>query len=187
MRTLIIAEAGVNHNGDLKMAKKLITEAKKAGADIVKFQSFKANELVTKVAAKADYQKRYTSENESQFQMLQKLELSDSDHRELYLECKKQGIEFLSTPFGKQSFDILKDLGIQRVKLSSGDLTNLPFIEYVAQHKLPIILSTGMANIGEIEAALEVIQKAGTPKKLITVLHCSTEYPTPMHEVNLSK
>mgnify|MGYP002834810418 CR=1 FL=1 len=185
MRTLIIAEAGVNHNGDLKMAKKLITEAKKAGADIVKFQSFKANELVTKVAAKADYQKRYTSENESQFQMLQKLELSDSDHRELYLECKKQGIEFLSTPFGNQSFDILRDLGIQRVKLSSGDLTNLPFIEYVAQHKLPIILSTGMANIGEIEAALEVIQKAGTPKKLITVLHCSTEYPTPMHEVNL--
>ena len=185
MRTLIIAEAGVNHNGDLKMAKKLITEAKKAGADVVKFQSFKANELVTKVAAKAEYQKRYTSENESQFQMLQKLELSDSDHQELYLECEKQGIEFLSTPFGNQSFDILKDIGIKRVKLSSGDLTNLPFIEYVAQHKLPIILSTGMAYIGEIEAALEVIQKAGTPKKLITVLHCSTEYPTPMHEVNL--
>ena len=185
MKTLIIAEAGVNHNGDLKIAKKLIAEAKKAGADIVKFQSFKANELVTKIAAKADYQKQYTNEHESQFKMLKKLELSESDHQEIYLECKKHGIEFMSTPFDNQSFDILKNIGIKRVKLSSGDLTNLPFIEYLAKHKLPMILSTGMANIGEIEVALEVIQKAGTPKKLITVLHCSTEYPTPMHEVNL--
>jgi N-acetylneuraminate synthase len=185
MKTLIIAEAGVNHNGDIEVAKQLIREAKSAGADIVKFQTFKASNLVIKSAEKADYQIKNTGSNEKQFDMLSKLELSWADHEALVNECCQQGIGFLSTAFGAVSFDMLIDLGIKQVKIPSGEITNLPLIQYMTRLGLPVILSTGMANLGEIESAIEVIEAAGTPRSSITVLHCTTEYPTPMLDVNL--
>lgn len=185
MKTLIIAEAGVNHNGDIELAKQLIAAAKSAGADIVKFQTFKAGNLVTKFADKAAYQKGTTDSNEGQYGMLQKLELSRTDHEVLIDECRRQGIRFHSTAFDADSFDMLVELGLNQVKIPSGELTNLPLIRYMTRLGMPVILSTGMANLGEIEAALEVIEQAGTPRNLITVLHCTTEYPTPMVDVNL--
>lgn len=185
MKTLIIAEAGVNHNGDLEIAKKLICQAKLAGADIIKFQSFKADRLVTQYADKADYQKKLTGLNESQYEMLRKLELSKDDHKFLVSECVSQGIEFHSTAFDNDSFDMLVELGIKQVKIPSGELTNLPLIRYMTRLGMPVLLSTGMAKLGEVEAALEAIELAGTPRNLITILHCTTEYPTPMADVNL--
>ncbi|MEJ8674899.1 N-acetylneuraminate synthase [Chromobacterium amazonense] len=185
MKTLIIAEAGVNHNGDIELAKQLVSAAKFAGADIVKFQTFKAVNLVTKSADKAAYQKDTTASNESQHEMLQKLELSRADHEALIAECHRQGIGFHSTAFDTDSFDMLLELGLNQVKIPSGELTNLPLIRYMTRHGMPVILSTGMANLGEIEAAINAIEQAGTPRKLITVLHCTTEYPTPMADVNL--
>jgi N,N'-diacetyllegionaminate synthase len=185
MITLIIAEAGVNHNGDIVLAKQLIAAAKAAGADIVKFQTFKTAKLVTKTAQKATYQKGTTDADESQYPMIRKLELSRADHEVLIEECRRQSIGFFSTAFDTDSFDMLVEMGLDRVKIPSGELTNLPLLRYMTRLGLPVMLSTGMATLGEIEAALAVIEQAGTPRHLITVLHCTTEYPAPIAEVNL--
>lgn len=186
MRVLIIAEAGVNHNGDVGLAKELIAAAAEAGADLVKFQTFTAKNLVSTSAAKAEYQKITTSSRESQFEMLQKLELSREDHVALIEMCRACGVGFFSTAFDLQSFDLLVELGcLDRVKVPSGELTNLPLLRYVSRLRKPLLLSTGMANLGEIEAAIETIESAGTPRELVTILHCTSEYPTPMEEVNL--
>jgi N,N'-diacetyllegionaminate synthase len=185
MKTLIIAEAGVNHNGDIELAKQLIAAAKAAGADIVKFQTFKTANLVTKTAEKASYQKATTDADESQYAMIRKLELSRADHEVLIEECGRQGIGFFSTAFDTDSFDMLVEMGLDQVKVPSGELTNLPLLRYMTRLGMPVMLSTGMATLGEIEAALAVIEQAGTPRHLITVLHCTTEYPAPMADVNL--
>jgi N,N'-diacetyllegionaminate synthase len=185
MKTIVIAEAGVNHNGDMATAKKLIEAAALAGADIVKFQSFKAEKLTIKNAKKADYQITTTGEAESQYDMLRKLELSVVHHELLISECQRHEIGFLSTAFDPDSFDMLVEMGVKQVKIPSGELTNLPLLRYVTRLGLPVMLSTGMATLGEIEAAIEAIEKAGTSRDLITVLHCTTEYPTPMEDVNL--
>lgn len=185
MKTIVIAEAGVNHNGDIELAKKLISVAKLAGVDFVKFQTFKTSNLVTKTASKAEYQKSTTDSHETQYDMIRRLELSKADHEVLLEECRRQDIGFLSTAFDRDSFDMLIDLGIDQVKIPSGELTNLPLLSHMTRLGLPVILSTGMANLGEVEAALEVIEQAGTPRSRITALHCTTEYPTPMLDVNL--
>lgn len=186
MRTLIIAEAGVNHNGDIGLAKKLIAAAAAAGADQVKFQTFSAKNLVSSSAPKAEYQKKATESSESQLEMIQKLELSREDHVVLIQECNAHGIGFFSTAFDFQSFDLLMELGcLEQIKIPSGELTNLPLLRYMSRFGKPLLLSTGMANLGEIEAAIEAVEAAGTPRHLITVLHCTTEYPTPMEDVNL--
>lgn len=186
MRTLIIAEAGVNHNGDIGLAKKLIAAAAAAGADLVKFQTFSAKNLVSSSAPKAEYQKKTTESSESQLEMIQKLELSREDHAVLIQECSAHGIGFFSTAFDFQSFDLLMELGcLEQIKIPSGELTNLPLLRYMSRFGKPLLLSTGMANLGEIEAAIEAVEAAGTPRHLITILHCTTEYPTPMEDVNL--
>ncbi|PLW82089.1 N-acetylneuraminate synthase [Kineobactrum sediminis] len=187
MKTLIIAEAGVNHNGDMVLAKKLIAAAAEAGADLVKFQTFIANKIVSKSAPKADYQKNTTDPAESQGDMIRQLELTRENHVELIDECKKYGIGFFSTAFDHESIDLLEDLhALDYVKVPSGELTNLPYLRYLTRHGKPVFLSTGMATMGEIEAAIDAVEKAGTPRECITVLHCTTEYPTPMDEVNLN-
>jgi N,N'-diacetyllegionaminate synthase len=184
MKTLIIAEAGVNHNGSVKVAKKLIDAAAAAGVDYVKFQTFKASKLVSREAIKADYQFQNTGNvNESQLQMLQKLELSTEDHHELIAYCVSKNISFFSTAFDLDSLDFLKALGLTLFKVPSGELTNLPYLEKVALLAEEIILSTGMSTMQEIGEAIEVI-KANSKAK-ITVLHCNTEYPTPYQDVNL--
>ena len=185
MKTLIIAEAGVNHNGDIALAKKLIAAAADAGADLVKFQTFIASNLVSKSAPKAEYQKNVTDPEESQQEMVRKLELSKENHLELIDECKRKGIGFFSTAFDLESVDLLEEFGSKFVKVPSGELTNLPYLRYLTRTGKPVLLSTGMANLGEIEAAINVIEQAGTPRAKITVLHCTTEYPTPMEDVNL--
>lgn len=186
MKTLIIAEAGVNHNGDIGLAKKLIATAAAAGADLVKFQTFIAKNIISASAPKAEYQLKTTESCESQFDMIRRLELTEEDHTVLIEECSSQGIGFFSTAFDCQSFDLLTKLGcLERIKIPSGEITNLPLLRYVSRLGKPLLLSTGMANLGEVEAAIEVIEKAGTPRHLITVLHCSTEYPTSMEDVNL--
>jgi N-acetylneuraminate synthase len=186
MKTLIIAEAGVNHNGDIALAKQLIAQAAAAGADLVKFQTFQASKIVSTSAPKAEYQKKTTDAEESQLSMISKLELSQTDHEELIKECKHHGIGFFSTAFDADSFDLLTKLGcLDWIKIPSGELTNLPLLRHMTRHGRPVLLSTGMANLGEIEAAIEAIEATGTPRHLITVLHCTTEYPTPMEEVNL--
>lgn len=185
MKTWIIAEAGVNHNGDIELAKQLIAAAKAAGADMVKFQTFKTAKLVTKTAEKASYQKGTTDADESQYAMIRKLELSRADHEVLIEECRRQGIGFFSTAFDTDSFDMLVEMGLDQVKIPSGELTNLPLLRYMTRLGMPVMLSTGMATLGEIEAALAVIEKAGTPRHLITVLQCTTDYPAPIADVNL--
>ena len=186
MHTLVIAEAGVNHNGSLELAKELVTTAAKTGVDFVKFQTFSAKDMVCVSAPKAEYQKKTTDVRQTQFDMLSKLQLTRDDHKALLEECKIQGVGFLSTAFDFKSFDLLTDLGcIDFIKISSGDLTNLPFIRYVSKYGRPLLLSTGMATLGEIEDAIEIIEEAGTPRHLITVMHCSTAYPTSMEDVNL--
>jgi N-acetylneuraminate synthase len=186
MKTLIIAEAGVNHNGDMELARKLIAEAALAGADMVKFQTFQASQLVAASAPKAEYQKATTGSDESQFDMLKKLELSRADHELLIQECRKHGIRFFSTAFDPASFDLLSGLGaLELVKIPSGELTNLPLLRTMTRLGKPVLLSTGMATLGEIEEAIYAIEAAGTPRRLITLLHCTTEYPTPMDDVNL--
>lgn len=186
--TVIIAEAGVNHNGDLNLAKKLVDVAAQAGADYVKFQTFKASALVSKVAAKADYQIKNISnveqENEGQLEMLKKLELSEADHYELISYCKKKGIQFFSTAFDLDSLDFLKKIGFSQFKVPSGELTNLPYLEKIAAFSEKIILSTGMCTMQEIGEAIAVIRKIN-PAATISVLHCNTEYPTPYQDVNL--
>lgn len=185
MSTLIIAEAGVNHNGDLDQALKLIDAAASAGADIVKFQTFKANKLVTTSAVKAAYQQISTGVAESQYEMIQKLELSKEMHDQIISHCRKKNIEFFSTAFDIDSLDYLMELGMERIKVPSGEITNLPYLRRVGSFEKQVILSTGMSNLGEIEAAIDVLEQAGTPRKKIIVLHCNTEYPAPMDEVNL--
>lgn len=185
MKTLIIAEAGVNHNGDIDMACALIDAASHAGADLVKFQTFDADRLVTHNARKADYQVKTTGTDESQRDMLKRLELSPAMHEQLIAHAAKCGIEFFSTAFDLDSLDYLLGLGMSRIKVPSGELTNLPYLRKVGSTGKPVILSTGMANLGEIEAALAALEAAGASRHQITVLHCSTEYPAPMAEVNL--
>lgn len=183
--TFIIAEAGVNHNGSLELAKKLIDVASEAGADAVKFQTFQAKNLVSKNAQKAEYQKQTTDQNESQFEMIKKLELSEAMHHELIAYCQQKNIMFLSTPFDHDSIELLNKLGLEIFKIPSGEITNLPYLRHIGSLNKQVILSTGMANLGEIEAALNVLTQAGTAKEKITVLHANTEYPTPMQDVNL--
>lgn len=185
VHTLIIAEAGVNHNGDLALAKRLIEVAAEAGADMVKFQSFRAENLVTRGARKADYQERQTGAGESQFDMLRRLELDEPAHRRLLAHCQASGIGFLSTGFDSQSVDLLLDLGVDWLKIPSGELTNLPYLRYIGGAGKQVILSTGMADLDETGQALAALEAAGTPRSAITVLHCTTEYPAPMASVNL--
>jgi len=181
----IIAEAGVNHNGSIELAKKLIDVASRAGADAVKFQTFKTENLVSKNAQKADYQKETTDNKESQFDMIKKLELDIDTHHELITYCQSRNIMFLSTPFDLDSIDLLNDLKLPIFKIPSGEITNLPYLRKIGQLNKKIILSTGMADIGEIEDALDILTSSGTPKESITVLHANTMYPTPMEDVNL--
>lgn len=183
--TYIIAEAGVNHNGDIELAKQLIDVAADAGADAVKFQTFKADTLVTRNAKKADYQSQNTGTTESQYEMLRKLELSVEMHRDLIAHCAKRNIVFLSTGFDIQSIDLLVSLGQSLFKVPSGEITNLPYLRHIGQLGKSVILSTGMSTMGDIEAAITVLEQSGTTRKNIIVLQCTTEYPTPMTEVNL--
>lgn len=185
MTTLIIAEAGVNHNGDVELAKRLIVAAKSAGADVVKFQTFNPDRHLTRTADKAPYQKAVTDATESQYDMLSKLKLSKLEHETLLYECHRHGIEFCSTAFDAESFDMLVKLGLLRVKIPSGEITNLPYLRHVGACKKPLILSTGMASLGEIEAALDALETAGAARNAMTIVHCNTEYPTPMQDVNL--
>jgi N,N'-diacetyllegionaminate synthase len=184
-RILIIAEAGVNHNGDLALAKKMIDVAAEAGADLVKFQTFNADRLATRIALKADYQNRTTDSKESQQVMLSRLELSTEMHQELLAHCGTRNIGFFSTGFDIESINLLISLGQDRFKIPSGEITNLPYLRYIGQLGKEVICSTGMATMGDIEAAIDVLEQSGTPRSNITVLHCTTEYPTPMAEVNL--
>ncbi|HED6595011.1 N,N'-diacetyllegionaminate synthase [Campylobacter coli] len=184
-KALIIAEAGVNHNGDLNLAKKLIEVAAKSGADFVKFQSFKAELCVSKNAKKAAYQLKTTAKDESQLEMIKKLELDFNAHQLLISHAKQCGIAFLSTPFDLESIELLDDLGLEVFKIPSGEITNLPYLKKIAKLNKKIILSTGMSNLGEIEAALEILCQGGTQRANITLLHCTTEYPAPFDEVNL--
>ena len=184
-KVLIIAEAGVNHNGSMDNAFRLIDAAVEAGVDIVKFQTFKAEKIASKSAAKASYQQETTGTKESQFEMLKKLELSDKDHDELIAYCNKKKIAFLSTPFDEESAELLKSKGITIGKIPSGEITNLPYLQTMAKTFPEVILSTGMATLREVQEALQVLISAGANKETITVLHCNTEYPTPMQDVNL--
>lgn len=185
MSVFIIAEAGVNHNGSIELAKKLIDVAVEAGVDAVKFQTFKTENLVSKNAEKADYQKVTTSKNESQFDMIKKLELDVPTHNELISYCNSKNIMFLSTPFDHDSICLLNNLGLQIFKIPSGEITNLPYLRHIGSLKKEVILSTGMSTIGEIESALSVLISSGTKKDDITILHANTMYPTPMDDVNL--
>lgn len=181
-RCFIIAEAGVNHNGSLELATKLIDEAKEAGADAIKFQTFKTESLVTKDAPKAEYQMNNTGDG-TQFEMLKKLELSLEDHIKLKEYAQHKGIMFVSTPFDFESVDLLEKLGVLIYKVSSGDLTNIPLLRYIAKFNKPIILSTGMANLGEVELAVNAIKEEGNDN--IILLHCTSNYPTDYEDVNL--
>lgn len=179
----IIAEAGVNHNGDVNLAKKLVNAAAAAGADAVKFQTFTAEAIVTRNAEKAPYQKEVTGVGESQYEMLKKLELSEVAHRELQDYSEKQRIIFLSTPYDSLSIDFLAELGVAAFKVSSADITNLPLLKHMAALKLPVILSTGMATIEEIGDALEILKKNGCED--VALLHCVFNYPARVEDVNL--
>jgi N-acetylneuraminate synthase len=178
-----IAEAGVNHNGSLELAHQLVETAARAGADAVKFQTFKAERLATPEAAKAAYQRRETDPEESQYEMLRRLELSPAAHRELAEHCRRERIMFLSTPFDEESADLLNDLGVPAFKVPSGELTNLPFLSYVARFGKPLIVSTGMAGLGEVEAAVRAVRATGNEE--IILLHCVSNYPADPVDVNL--
>ena len=182
---LIIAEAGVNHNGDLDIARRLIDVAADSGADIVKFQTFNANLLVTKSAAKADYQVETTGTTESQHEMLQRLELSEAMHDELIAHAEKRGIEFMSSAFDEENVDLLASKGLKRCKVPSGEITNLAYLRRIAAVADEVIMSTGMTTLAEIGAAIMVFEAAGIARSCITVLHCTSEYPAPMEDVNL--
>lgn len=184
-RTLIIAEAGVNHNGSLDMAIALVDAAAEAGADWVKFQTFSAERLVTCSAPKAGYQMQATGNEEGQFEMLRRLELTEAMHYSLQAHCAQRGIGFLSTGFDIESVDFLVSLGMRLFKVPSGEITNWPYLRHIGKLQGEVILSTGMATLAEIEGALTVLEQAGTARQNITVLHCTTEYPAPMSEVNL--
>jgi len=183
--TCIIAEAGVNHNGNLTLAFELVEAAAIAGADVVKFQTFKAGAVASDKAKKANYQINSTCNSGNQISMLRQLELTEVDHNKLIDHCQKIGIEFLSTAFDDPSIDLLNKVNLKRFKIPSGEITNLPYLRRLGGLGKPLILSTGMANLGEVEAALAVLETAGTDRAQITLLHCTTEYPAPMAEVNL--
>lgn len=186
MSVFIIAEAGVNHNGSVELAKKLIDVASESGADAVKFQTFKAETLVSRSAQKASYQKETTDGKESQFDMLKKLELDVATHRELIEYCHTKQIMFLSTPFDLESIELLDSLGLEIFKIPSGEITNLPYLVAIAKLNKKVILSSGMATLQEVRDAFEVLVKNGTQKENITILHANTMYPTPMEDVNLN-
>jgi N,N'-diacetyllegionaminate synthase len=185
-KTLIIAEAGVNHNGDLILAQKLIDVAAEAGVDFVKFQTFKPDKLVIPYAKKAEYQSQVVDDTESQYSMLKKLHLSREIHEALIEHCELRGVKFFSTGFDLESIDLLLELGVDCFKVPSGEITNLPYLNYVGSYGKSVILSTGMATLKEVGDALSLLERAGTPRDRVTVLHCTTEYPTPMIDVNLS-
>ena len=179
----IIAEAGVNHNGSLELAKDLVRAAKASGADAVKFQTVQAERLATRTAQKAKYQKRTTAREESQLTMLRRLQLGERAHRSLLEFCRKMEIQFLSSPFDEESADLLAKIGVPTFKIPSGEITNLPFLRHIAKKKKPMILSTGMANLGEVEEAVHTIKSEGRCQ--LSLLHCVTEYPAPYDEINL--
>lgn len=181
----IIAEAGVNHNGSLDLAQQMVEIASKAGVNAIKFQTFRAETLVTKKASKAYYQQQATQTDETQFEMLKKLELSLDAHKNLINCCRQYNIDFLSAPFDLTTIDLLSSIGLTTWKIPSGEITNLPYLRKIGSFGQNILLSTGMADLGEIEDALDILEEAGTPRDKITVLHCNTEYPTPMQDVNL--
>lgn len=183
---LIIAEAGVNHNGSLDLAKQLIDKAVEAGVDIIKFQTFKSEKLVSKAARQAEYQQRNIGKKEEgQLAMLKKLELSQADHEELISYCNERGVRFFSTAFDMDSIDYLHSLDMGLWKIPSGEITNYPYLRKIAQYNEPVILSTGMCELSDIEAAMKVLLDFGVQKEQITILHCNTEYPTPFADVNL--
>ena len=186
MSVFIIAEAGVNHNGDITLAKKLIDVASEAGADAVKFQTFKAETLISKNAKKAYYQIQTTDSNESQFDMIKKLELDIDTHKKLISYAKEKNIIFLSTPFDLESVNMLNNLQLEIFKIPSGEITNLPYLRKIGSLNKQVILSTGMATMDEVGNALNILTDAGTPKENITILHANTMYPTPMEDVNLN-
>ena len=181
----IIAEAGVNHNGDLELAKQLVDVAAEAGADAVKFQTFKAENLVSQNAPKAAYQKQTTATDESQFTMIKKLELDLNAHKILISHCQQRNIMFLSSPFDLDSIDLLNELEMKIFKIPSGEITNLPYLRKIGGLGKNVILSTGISTINEIEEAIQILYSAGLKKEQLTLLHCNTEYPTPMFDVNL--
>lgn len=184
--TLIIAEAGVNHNGDFEIAKKLVDAAARAGADYIKFQTFKAEALVSKNAQKAEYQQTNIKEKDSsQLNMLKKLELSEKQHIDLIHYCQEKNIHFFSTAFDLESINFLKSCNLNLWKIPSGEITNYPYLKKIASFGEPVIISTGMCTMEDIENAIAVLTANGTKKEDITVLHCNTEYPTPMQDVNL--
>lgn len=183
MSVLIIAEAGVNHNGSLELAKKMADVAKKAGADIVKYQTAKPELVISRFAPKAEYQKESTGSGESQLEMVKKIHFGFDAHRELKEYCDQIGIMYLSTPFDMDSIEFLKDMDMPVWKIPSGEITNLPYLERVAQLKKPIIMSTGMSEISEVKAALDILYKNGAED--VTILHCNTEYPTPLEDANV--
>ena len=182
-RIYIIAEAGVNHNGSLEIAKKMVDAVREAGADAIKFQTFKAENIVTKNASRAEYQVKNTGEDTSQYSMLKKLELSYDDFRELKAYCDASGIEFLSTPFDLESIDFLQELGIRFLKIPSGEITNFPYLRKIGQTGMPVIMSTGMSTLEEVGEAIRVLREYGSNE--ISLLHCTTEYPAPLDSVNL--
>lgn len=184
---IVIAEAGVNHNGSIEIAKQLVDKAAEAGADFIKFQTFKSEKLVSKYARQADYQRRNIGKesDDSQLSMLKKLELSEEDHLELMDYCQKKGIKFFSTAFDLESIDYLHSLNLGLWKIPSGEITNYPYIKKIAGYREPVILSTGMCELSDIKAAYKVLANNGIRKEQITILHCNTEYPTPYEDVNL--
>ncbi len=184
-KAFIIAEAGVNHNGNIEIARKMVDAAFQAGADAIKFQTFKAERILSNFAPKAEYQKRTTGSGESQFSMLKRLELDITVHKKLINCCREKGIIFLSSPFDLESIELLDNLGMKVFKIPSGEITNLPYLKKIGNLRKEIIMSSGMSNLKEIKEALEVLVNAGTSKRNITILHCNTEYPTPMKDVNL--
>tara|TARA_Y100000768_G_C23971995_1_gene681019 strand:+ start:1285 stop:2283 length:999 start_codon:yes stop_codon:yes gene_type:complete len=185
MKTIIIAEAGVNHNGSIDYAKKLIDIAFEGKADYVKFQTFKAEKVVTRNANKAEYQKGLTGTNETQFEMIKKLELDRKTHEDLIDYCKQIDIQLLSTAFDHDSIDLLDELNIPLFKIPSGEINNLPYLRHIGRMGKPIIMSTGMSTLDEVHNALNILIESGAEKEQITILHCNSEYPTPMKDVNL--
>jgi len=184
-KVFIVAEAGINHNGNMEVARKMVVAAHKAGADAIKFQTFKAEKVISQFAPKAGYQLITTSPDESQLEMAKKLELSFDDFRELSDYCNEIGIMFLSTPFDEESLYFLVELGQKYIKIPSGEVTNLPYLRKVGALNKKIIMSTGMMDLNEIGSTIDVLNDAGTDRKNITLLHCNTQYPTPMEDVNL--
>ena len=185
LQTLIIAEAGVNHNGEINLAKKLIEGAAMAGADLVKFQTFSAEKIVTRNAPKAGYQLDFSNTSESQFEMLQKLELGKGVLEKLIQHAEKCGIKLFSTGFDAESVDMLVELGQEILKIPSGEITNLPLLQHIGKKNMRVILSTGMSDLNEVGNAIKILENAGTAREKITILHCTSSYPAPIEDINL--